>query len=160
MHRGPRDVRDGRGSLAVGVVRATRACYRLAYASQQESAHQRGLGRSQKIRMRLGGSPNMLEEFPHKPKGMHWRTYERQRRLHDTAEERSIIGLMGFVERAGPTIIPAARETKPRQTMTNCRRVGAQALNVPRAILLPHLAARPADPPTIKQSAADDHMSR
>ena len=80
---------------------ACRHCYRLAYASQQESAHQRGLGKSQKIRMRLGGSPNMLEEFPDKPKGMHWRTYERWRRVHDAAEERSTIGLMGFVERLG-----------------------------------------------------------
>ena len=35
----------------------------------------------------------MLEAFPEKPKGMHWRTYERQRRLHD--------GLMGFVKRLG-----------------------------------------------------------
>ena len=48
---------------------ACRHCYRLAYASQQESAHQRGLSKSQKIRMRLGGSPSMLEEFPGKPKG-------------------------------------------------------------------------------------------
>jgi hypothetical protein len=47
---------------------ACRHCYRLAYASQQESSHQRGLGKSQKIRMQLGGSPNMLEEFPDKPK--------------------------------------------------------------------------------------------
>jgi hypothetical protein len=78
---------------------ACRHCYRLAYASQQESAHRRGLGKSQKIRMRLGGSPNMLEEFPDKPKGMHWRTYERWRRVHDVAEERSTVGLMGFVER-------------------------------------------------------------
>ena len=80
---------------------ACRHCYRLAYASQQESAHQRGLGKSQKIRRRLGGSPNMLEEFPDKPKGMHWRTYERWRRVHDVAEERSTRGLMGFVDRLG-----------------------------------------------------------
>jgi hypothetical protein len=43
----------------------------------------------------------MLEAFPEKPKGMHWRTYERWRRVHDSAEERSTIGLMGFVERLG-----------------------------------------------------------
>ena len=34
----------------------------------------------------------MLEAFPEKPKGMHWRTYERWRRVHDAAEERSTIG--------------------------------------------------------------------
>ena len=38
---------------------------------------------------------------PDKPKGMHWRTYERWRRIHDAAEERSNRGLMGFVERLG-----------------------------------------------------------
>ena len=43
----------------------------------------------------------MLDEFPDKPKGMHWRTYDSLRRLHDVAEERSAIGLMGFVERLG-----------------------------------------------------------
>ena len=53
---------------------ACRHCSRLAYASQQESAHFRGLWKAQKIRMRLGGSANMLEDFPEKPKGMHWRT--------------------------------------------------------------------------------------
>jgi hypothetical protein len=85
----------------VGRLFACRHCYRLAYASQQESAHRRGLGKSQKIRMRLGGSPNILEEFPDKPKGMHRRTYERWCRVHDAAEERSTIGLMSVVERLG-----------------------------------------------------------
>jgi hypothetical protein len=80
---------------------ACRHCYRLAYTSQQESAHESGLWKSQKIRMRLGGSASMADLFPEKPKGMHWRTYDRLRRLHDGAEERSTIGLMGFVERLG-----------------------------------------------------------
>ena len=78
---------------------ACRHCYRLAYASQQESAQQRGLWKSQKIRMRLGGSASMLGEFPEKPKGMHWRTYDRLRRMHVEAEERSNIGLMSFANR-------------------------------------------------------------
>jgi hypothetical protein len=43
----------------------------------------------------------MLDEFPDKPKGMHWRTYDRLCRIHDAAEERSDIGLMRFVERLG-----------------------------------------------------------
>ena len=51
-----------------------------------------------------GRRANMLEEFPDKPKGMHLQTYERWRRVHDVAEERSNSGLMGFVERLGRRI--------------------------------------------------------
>jgi hypothetical protein len=78
---------------------ACRHCYRLAYASQQESAHLRGLWKAQKIRMRLGGSASMLDHFPEKPKGMHWLTYERLCRVYGAAQARSTIGLMGFVMR-------------------------------------------------------------
>jgi hypothetical protein len=78
---------------------ACRHCYRLAYASQQESAHHRGLWKAQKIRMQLGGSASMLDNFPKKPKGMHWRTYERLCRVHNAAQARFIPGLMGFVMR-------------------------------------------------------------
>jgi hypothetical protein len=84
---------------SAGRLFACRICYRLTYASQQESVLHRGLGKSQKIRMRLGGSPNMSEEFPDKPNGMHWRTYEQWRRVHDVAEERSNIGLRSYLER-------------------------------------------------------------
>ena len=41
----------------------------------------------------------MFEEFPDKPKGMHWRTYDRLRRMHDVAEGRSASALMRVVER-------------------------------------------------------------
>jgi hypothetical protein len=78
---------------------ACRHCYRLAYASQQESAHDRGLLKAQGIRMRLGGTANMLDDFPEKPKGMHWRTYERLCRAHDAAQARYIIGLTDFAKR-------------------------------------------------------------
>jgi hypothetical protein len=82
-----------------GELFACRRCYALVYESQHESLHQRGLWKAQKIRMRLGGSPSMVEGFPDKPKGMHWRTYDRLCRLHDAAEDRSTIGLMHFLER-------------------------------------------------------------
>jgi hypothetical protein len=80
---------------------ACRHCYRLGYTSQQDSAHQRGLWKSQKIRMRLGGSSSMLDEFPDKPKGMHWRNYHHLRRAHDVAEARSTNGLMRLVNWLG-----------------------------------------------------------
>src|SRR5262249_48030385 len=76
-----------------------RRCYALAYASQQEAVHYRWLGKVQKIRMRLGGSPSMLEDFPPKPKGMHWQRYERMRDVHDLAHERAMMGLMQFADR-------------------------------------------------------------
>jgi hypothetical protein len=71
----------------------------LAYASQQEASRNRGLGKAQKVQMRLGGSPDMSKAFPDKPRGMHWRTYERLRFAHDIAKARSILGLMKFVDR-------------------------------------------------------------
>jgi hypothetical protein len=67
---------------------ACRSCYGLAYASQQEALGYRGLGKARKIRMRLGGGANVLEAFPDKPKGMHWRTYDRMRRAYDIAAVR------------------------------------------------------------------------
>jgi len=42
--------------------------------------------------MRLGGSPNISEGFPDKPKGIHWQTFERLRRAHDVAESLSMTG--------------------------------------------------------------------
>jgi hypothetical protein len=84
---------------AGGRLFACRHCYDLAYASQQESLRERGLFKSQKIRMDLGGSPNMLEEFPDKPKGMQWRTYDRIRTTHDRARKKSMTGLMQSADR-------------------------------------------------------------
>nr|SPS06671.1 conserved protein of unknown function [Candidatus Nitrotoga fabula] len=54
-----------------------RHCGDLAYKSQRENRDTRTLRRAQAIRIKLGGSTNMLESFPSKPKGMHWSTYER-----------------------------------------------------------------------------------
>jgi hypothetical protein len=84
---------------AGGELFACRHCYGLAYESQREPIHQRGLGKAQKIRMQLGGSQNMFEPFPDKPKGMHWRTYDRLRRAHNVADARSMMGMMRLVDR-------------------------------------------------------------
>jgi hypothetical protein len=72
-----------------GELFACRHCYGLAYASQQESALYRGIRRAQKIRMRLGGRTSLMDPFPEKPQGMHWRTYHRLKERAESAEALS-----------------------------------------------------------------------
>jgi hypothetical protein len=67
-----------------------RQCCGLAYASQSTSLRDRSLRRAQKIRMQLGGGPSVLDPFPEKPRGMHWRTYDRLRATAMIAEARFV----------------------------------------------------------------------
>ena len=77
---------SGRGSAAPagGVVGGWPSCTwaagtfaDLAYESQRDERATRLISKAQKIRRHLGGSASLLEPFPPKPKGMHWRTYAR-----------------------------------------------------------------------------------
>lgn len=54
---------------------ACRHCLNLAYSSQRQNPVDRNLYRVSKIRSRLG-EVERLGDFPKKPKGMRWRTYE------------------------------------------------------------------------------------
>ena len=65
-----------------------RHCYDLAYESQREDLKSRLLRKTQNIRRRLGGSASLMEPFPWKPKGMHWKTYFRLRHIAEDAEDR------------------------------------------------------------------------
>ena len=64
-----------------------RHCYRLPYASQNESEIDRVARRANNIRMRLGGEPGLAWAFPVRPKGMWRRTYDRLYREAMEAEE-------------------------------------------------------------------------
>lgn len=78
-----------------------RHCYDLVYESQRENGMNRALRQAQNIRTRLGGGANMLEPFPEKPKGMHWRTYDRLRREHHDAETEQLAGMREWLDRLG-----------------------------------------------------------
>lgn len=80
---------------------ACRHCYRLVYKSQQETVLYRDLSRAQKIRKRLGGSLDIDDAFPQRPKGMHWRTYNKFRRIYDVAGRRLNNSMARFAERLG-----------------------------------------------------------
>ncbi len=62
---------------------ACRHCYRLAYACQRENVDDRATRRADKIRDRLAWEPGILNGHGSKPKGMHWRTYQRLTIKHD-----------------------------------------------------------------------------
>jgi hypothetical protein len=55
--------------------------------------------KAQKVRELLGGKLGVLDDFPEKPKGMHWQRYDRLRRQHDQAVQDSIRTLAACAER-------------------------------------------------------------
>lgn len=61
-----------------------RRCQGLSYISEHERPFGRAILRPQRLRERLGGSADLTQPFPPKPKGMHWRTY---RRLEERDQE-------------------------------------------------------------------------
>jgi hypothetical protein len=75
-----------------------RICAQLAYESTREAAHSRRLSKAQKIRISFGGSASVVEEFPQKPKSMHWKTYWR---LRDESERANWLSLIGAARKLG-----------------------------------------------------------
>ena len=81
-----------------------RTCYDLTYATRQASHRDRLLIKAQKIREQLGGSPSMFDEFPARPKGMHWRRYNKLRQAHDQASDACLALTADIVLRLGEQI--------------------------------------------------------
>ena len=96
------------GRLAIlyvaGKYFACRRCYRLAYPSTRENTVDQALRRANKIRRRLGGRAGMLNPFPWKPKGMHWRIYWRLRHEAEDTEQRAMLGLVRWLNRGNQRI--------------------------------------------------------
>jgi hypothetical protein len=65
------------GKLFGGWNLRCRICLELTYQSLYESDARRSLRRASRIRRRLGGTGDLAEPFPERPKGMHQSTYQR-----------------------------------------------------------------------------------
>ena len=78
-----------------------RHCYRLPYSSQNEVYADRMRRKARKARRRLDASDNLTIPVWRKPKGMHWKTFERLRREEEIANKASIIATMEKLEGYG-----------------------------------------------------------
>lgn len=76
-----------------GGIFACRHCYRLAYPSQRETWDDRAARRADRIRSRLSWEPGILNGEGWKPKGMHWRTFEKLVAEHDEHVAKSFSGI-------------------------------------------------------------------
>jgi hypothetical protein len=78
---------------------ASRQAYRLGYAVQRESAEDQAYRRARKARARIGGSVNLMERLPTKPKWMRWATYWRYVSVCQRAERQTLEFLAAGVEK-------------------------------------------------------------
>lgn len=81
-----------------GAIFACRYCHQLAYPSQREAFHDRAARKADGIRRKLDWEPGIANGHGPKPKGMHWRTFERLYTQHDDFERAS---LQAFMTRYG-----------------------------------------------------------
>lgn len=66
-----------------GSIFACRHCYNLAYQCQRETMGDRASRQAEKIRDKLKWMPGILNGEEWKPKGMHWKTFERLSARHN-----------------------------------------------------------------------------
>ena len=85
---------------------ACRQCGRLGYATQKAGAGDRALTNAGKIRKRLGWEAGIANGDGAKPKGMHWKTYNRMRMA---CYAQSTIALAGMAEKLGMVQVTLAR---------------------------------------------------
>jgi hypothetical protein len=86
---------------------ACRLCYDLGYASQGKNPRHRAIAQARRLRVRIGGSMNLLDPPPRRPGRMHRRTYYRLLDKVIAAQERVIafdlegLRMRGFLGETG-----------------------------------------------------------
>lgn len=69
---------------------ACRHCHDLGYLCQGESAEGRAARQANKIRRKLGWPVGILNFPGGKPKGMHWKTFERMQAIHERHSQTAL----------------------------------------------------------------------
>ena len=85
-----------------GAVFACRHCHKLAYECQREADDDRAMRRADTIRRRLGWGAGIANPEGGKPKGMHWRTFNRMKAKYDAFANASWAGTaerLGLINR-------------------------------------------------------------
>lgn len=75
-----------------GSIFACRHCHKLAYKCQRETDDDRAMRRADTIRRRLGWGAGIANPEGGKPKGMHWRTFERLKAKYAAFAKASWMG--------------------------------------------------------------------
>jgi hypothetical protein len=75
-----------------GSIFACRHCHKLTYQCQRETDDDRAMRRADNIRRRLGWEAGIANPEGGKPKGMHWRTFDRLKSSHDAFAQASFMG--------------------------------------------------------------------
>src|SRR5215470_4820627 len=92
--------------LAIGSAFACRRCCNLAYQSQSETPAHRAIRKAQKLRMRLGGGPSLLDPLPGKPPRMHRWTHFRLVAKAIKAQECALGLEIEDIHRRFPRLLP------------------------------------------------------
>lgn len=90
---------------------ACRRCHNLAYPSQREKDYDRAGRRADRIRKKLDWEPGALNGRGWKPKGMHWRTFERLVAEHDAFVRSMLAGFAAQLPLSERTVLD---ELSPR----------------------------------------------
>ena len=85
------------GKLYGGKVFACRHCHDLGYKSQREGELDLWARKVEKIRERLKWEAGILNGQGWKPKGMHWKTFDRLVALHNQVEKPMLDGIMKHI---------------------------------------------------------------
>lgn len=79
-----------------GGIFACRHCRHLTYACQHEGPRERAIRRAGKIRDKLGWDAGIFNPGGVKPKGMHWKTFERLTARHNAFAAESFTGMLAI----------------------------------------------------------------